>query len=80
MPFLTLAASVGVSMTAMTVMLGWWGGVAFIIPLDCVSLISYAYGYYKFGDFAKVGILPTVIAFIYSSTISPLIAGALGLM
>ena len=79
-PLLTLALSTGVSLTCMTVMLGWWGGVAFVIPLDCVTLIAYAYGYFTFTDFMKVGAIPTLVTILYSGTVVPLLCSMMGLV
>ena len=77
-PFATLALSSGASMTAMAVMLGWECGVALIIPLDCVPLVSYSYGYYRFWDMMKVGWVPSLLMIVYAATALPAICAALG--
>lgn len=77
-PLFELAQLAGVNLTALTVMLGWQSGIAFVLPLDMVSLIPYSYGYFTFKDFIKVGWLPAVTMIIYSCTVLPLLAGMLG--
>ena len=78
-PLFELAQLAGVSLTATVVMLGWQCGIAFVLPLDMVSLIPYSYGYFTFKDFIKIGWFPAVIMIAYSCTILPMMCGMLGL-
>ena len=77
-PFAQLALTTDVSMTAMAIMLGWQCGVAMIVPLDCVPIVSYSYGYYRFWDMIKVGWVPSLLMIIYSATALPAICGLIG--
>lgn len=78
-PLFELAQAAGTSLTATAVMLGWQSGIAFVLPLDMVSLIPYSYGYFTFKDFIKIGWFPAVVMTLYSCTILPIMCGMLGL-
>lgn len=66
-PFLTLAASWGLSPTILILPLVICASCCFLFPLDTVPLLTYATGYYKMTDMPKVSI---PIQFIITGCIS----------
>ena len=80
-PFATIIASMGGSIAATCVMVAWWSAIALMLPLDGVPLLSYSSNrkYFSFGDMTKVGWAPSLVMVVISVTITPLIAGVLGL-
>lgn len=79
-PFAQMALASDVSLTALAVVLGWECGVTLIVPLDCVPMVSYSYGYYKFGDMIKLGWVPSLLMVVYAVTALPGICGLLGVV
>lgn len=77
-PFAQIAMASDVSLTAMAIMLGWECGVTLIVPLDCVPMVSYSYGYYRFWDMMKVGWVPSLLMIVYAATALPALCGMLG--
>lgn len=75
-PVLGLVAAVGGNYTATILTIAVWCALCMIVPLDSVLLVSYAGGWYKFGEMAKGGIPVTVAGLaIFSAcllTIPPL--------
>lgn len=59
-PVLGLVAAVGGNYTATILTIAVWCALAMIVPLDSVLLVSYAGGWYKFGEMAKGGIPVTI--------------------
>ncbi len=80
-PFASIVASMGGNIAATCAMVAWWSAIALILPLDGVPLLSYSSNrkYFTFGDMAKVGWVPSLAMVAISVTITPAIAGLLGL-
>lgn len=80
-PFASIIASMGGSIAATCVMVAWWSAIALMLPLDGVPLLSYSSNrkYFSFGDMVKTGWAPSLVMVVISVSITPLIAGALGL-
>lgn len=78
-PFVGLAVSTSGNVTAMAIMVAIWAACAFVIPLDSVPLVTYARGYYKFGEMWKGGLPTTIVLLVATCIFLPLMAGVLGL-
>ncbi len=79
-PVLGLVAAVGGNYTATILTIAVWCALCMIVPLDSVLLVSYAGGWYKFGEMAKGGIPITVAGLaIFSACllVIPPLVGAL---
>ena len=66
-PVLGLVGAVGGNYTGTIFMIATWCALVFLIPLDSVLLVSYAPGYYKFGEMLKGGLPTTIVTFIITS-------------
>ncbi|MEM5817257.1 MAG: transporter, partial [Desulfitobacterium hafniense] len=53
--------------------------ITFLLPLDCVPLITYGKGYYKMVDMVKAGIIPTIAVILVSAFILPPLGALIGL-
>lgn len=77
-PLSDLAVMTGISPVAMTVMLAFLGSISFVLPIDCVPIITYSLGYYKMIDMIKVGWFPTIVLIAYCTIVLPVLAWMLG--
>lgn len=77
-PFADIAAMTGISPAAMAIMIAFWSAITFVLPLDCVPLITLGLGYYKMTDFVKAGWLPTIVLIAYTTLVLPVLAKMLG--
>jgi sodium-dependent dicarboxylate transporter 2/3/5 len=59
-------------------MIAFWSAITFVLPLDCVPLITLGLGYYKMTDFVKAGWLPTIVLIAYTTLVLPVLAKMLG--
>ena len=81
-PFCGLAAAVGGTgeIAIMAFVVAIWSALAFIIPLDAVPLVTYGYGYYKFGEMWKGGVPATIVGLILFCIFLPIMCPLLGLV
>ncbi len=70
-PFGVLAGDFGISMYCMLMVVAWQASLAYILPLDCVPILTYSTGYYSMADMAKVGWVPTLVLIGLTSTLLP---------
>ncbi|WP_417142800.1 SLC13 family permease [Raoultibacter massiliensis] len=70
-PFGVIAGDFGISMYCMLMVVAWQASLAYILPLDCVPILTYSTGYYKMSDMVKVGWIPTVLLVALTSTLLP---------
>ena len=70
-PFGVIAGDFGISMYCMLMVVAWQASLAYILPLDCVPILTYSTGYYKMSDMVKVGWIPTVLLVVLTSTLLP---------
>ena len=56
-----------------TVIVGFGAAITFILPLDCVPLITYGKGYYRMEEMVKAGLFPTICLIILCALSMPLI-------
>jgi solute carrier family 13 (sodium-dependent dicarboxylate transporter), member 2/3/5 len=77
-PLADVASLTGISPVAMTVMVAFWGAISFVLPIDCVPLITYGQGYYKMIDMVKAGWFPTIVLIAYCTFVLPVLARMLG--
>lgn len=54
-------------------------GGNFLLPINPLNMYSYAYGYFKFGDLFKAGIVPALFLIVFDAFWTPFIVGALGI-
>ena len=57
-PLGAIAMDFGIPMYAMLMVVAWEASVSYILPLDCVPVLTYSTGYYSMGQYAKAGIIP----------------------
>lgn len=79
-PIVSLAPIAGTSAGGLTIMVAIMSATAFLLPIDCVPLITYSKGYYSFTDYIKAGVFPTIILILYCGLILPHLARLVGLM
>ena len=60
-PFGVIAGDFGIGMYCMLMVVAWQASLAYILPLDCVPILTYSTGYYRFADMAKTGWIPTLL-------------------
>lgn len=71
LPLMELAGTTGANPTAIFHIIGWWAGGTFLMPIDSLLLLVYAFGYTSFKDPVKAGIVPTIALIALSSTLTP---------
>ena len=70
-PFGVLAGDFGISMYCMLMVVAWQASLAYVLPLDCVPILTYSTGYYRMGDMARIGWVPTVVLVALTATLLP---------
>lgn len=70
-PFGVLAGDFGISMYCILMVVAWQASLSYMLPLDCVPILTYSAGYYKMSDMVKVGWIPTVVLVVLTSTLLP---------
>ncbi len=70
-PFGVLAGDFGISMYCMLMVVAWQASLSYMLPLDCVPILTYSSGYYKMSDMMKVGWIPTIVLIAATSTLLP---------
>lgn len=78
-PMTDMALAVGISPAVMLFLVGCMSAGTWIVPYDCVPVLTYAEGYYSVKDMCKVGWLPMVILIVYMTFVMPSIAALLGI-
>lgn len=74
-PLLGIGEAIGVSVVVLTLIVAINGSTTFLLGLDNNPMLTYQYGYWTFGDYFKVGILPTLAMMLCHATIlAPLVA------
>ena len=66
-----LAGDFGISMYCILMVVAWQASLSYMLPLDCVPILTYSAGYYKMSDMVKVGWIPTVVLVVLTSTLLP---------
>lgn len=77
-PLGVIAGDFGISMYCMLMVVAWQASLAYILPLDCVPILTYSSGYYTMLDMLKVGWIPTVVLIVLTSTLLPALCGVFG--
>ena len=70
-PFGVIAGDFGISMYCMLMVVALHASLAFVLPLDCVPILTYSTGYYRMSDMARIGWIPTVLLVALTSTLLP---------
>lgn len=70
-PFGVLAGDFGISMYCMLMVVAWQASLSYMLPLDCVPILTYSAGYYRMSDMVKVGWIPTLVLIVATSTLLP---------
>ncbi len=77
-PLGVIAGDFGISMYCMLIVVAWQASLAYILPLDCVPILTYSSGYYTMLDMLKVGWIPTVVLIVLTSSLLPALCGVFG--
>lgn len=72
-------SQMGVSPTVAPLAILFAFGGNFLLPINPLNMYSYAYGYFKFGDMFKAGIVPALVLIVFDAFWTPFIVGAWGL-
>ncbi|BAE85322.1 SLC13 family permease [Desulfitobacterium hafniense] len=78
-PISGLAELINASPAVLTIIVAFGAGITFLLPLDCVPLITYGKGYYKMVDMVKAGIIPTIAVILVSAFMLPPLGALIGL-
>ncbi len=78
-PISGLALLAGASPAVLTMIVALGAAITFILPLDCVPLITYSKGYYKMGDMVKAGIVPTFAMILVCAFVLPVLGTLIGI-
>jgi sodium-dependent dicarboxylate transporter 2/3/5 len=79
LPFITLAAGMGVSSVLIMLVFGLCVANCYLLPLDTVPLLTYSAGYYSMTDMMKSTLPLQICIIIVMSLWMPLIGNILGL-
>ncbi len=77
-PLGVIAGDFGISMYCMLMVVAWQASLAYMLPLDCVPILTYSSGYYTMLDMLKVGWIPTVVLIVLTATLLPALCGVFG--
>ena len=77
-PLGVIAGDFGISMYCMLMVVAWQASLAYILPLDCVPILTYSSGYYTMMDMIKVGWIPTMVLIVLTCTLLPALCGLFG--
>lgn len=78
-PLGTIAQQFGISMTTMLMTVAWMSSFSYMLPLDCVPILTYTTGYYKMSDMVQTGIVPTLVSIVLAVALLPLLCIVFGL-
>ena len=70
-PFGAICGEFGIAMELAVMLVAFQASFAFMLPLDCVPILTYSAGYYKMSDMIKVGWLPTLANILLNITLLP---------
>lgn len=76
-PIIGVAATMGINPILLMIPLAFYTTYSYILPIDSISLITYASGNYSMVDMAKVGVLVTAVAIITMSLWIPVVGNFL---
>ncbi len=79
-PFGAICGDFGISMHLALMLVAFQASFAFMLPLDCVPILTYSAGYYKMSDMIKVGWMPTLVNIALNVTLLPALCMAFGYM
>lgn len=79
-PFGVIAGDFGISMYCMLMVVAWQASLAYMLPLDCVPILTYSQGYYRMVDMLKVGWIPTLVTVLLTVTLLPAMCALCGYM
>lgn len=54
-------------------------GGNFLLPINPLNMYAFAYGYFRFGDLFKAGIVPALVLIVLDALWTPFIVGVLGI-
>ena len=63
----------------MVMVVAWQASISYLLPLDCVPVLTYGYGYYTMADMVRVGWIPSVVLVALSVTLLPALCAFLGM-
>lgn len=74
-PMLAVADITGISPVVFCMIIVFWSGCEFILPIDFIPLLTFGKGYYSFTDMAKVGIVNDLFMVVLTAVlVLPLVA------
>jgi sodium-dependent dicarboxylate transporter 2/3/5 len=74
-PFVGFMVASGSDVTTMAMVIAWWAGIAYLMPLSAINMVTYqGYQYYAFGDMARAGWIPMIMQLASTMLLFPLIA------
>lgn len=80
MPMITVAVTCGINPCYLAMMVGFWGAVTYMFPMDAVPLLTYGFGYYTIKDMAlKSGIFNSVVMIFVVALLAPVLCNFAGL-
>lgn len=75
---MALALATGVDAGTVAMIVAMHAGVTMILPIDSIALITYTKGYYTMSEFAKFGVIPTLVLIAVSAIAVPPLFALLG--
>lgn len=79
-PFGAICMQFGIPVELAVMLVAFQASFAFMLPLDCVPILTYSVGYYKMTDMVKVGWLPTLANIALNVTLLPALGWLYGYM
>lgn len=79
-PFGAICGEFGICMELAVMLVAFQASFAFMLPLDCVPILTYSAGYYKMTDMIKVGWMPTLVNIVLNVTLLPALCMLFGYM
>lgn len=77
-PLGIIAGDFGISMYCMLMVVAWQASLAYLLPLDCVPILTYSTGYYRMSDMARIGWIPTILLIALTVTLLPALCALFG--
>lgn len=77
-PMAGVASSIGANPVVYVMLTAFMSGITFLLPIDCVPLITYSRGYYSMGNFIRAGWFPTVVLILLCTFLLPPLAALAG--
>lgn len=79
-PIILAGLFAGVHPSAMTLLLCFSCSTCFLLPLDTVAIVTFGYGHYSFKDYARPGVVATILMIVFIAIWLPIILKPLGLL